>query len=87
MSETTILILRIAGLVIAAAGIAIIFSARKIVEIKNLAEKRQDDSNLPETMTKEEKARLRLDRAILDVKLRGMLIAAPGFILILIGFA
>lgn len=87
MGETLVLVIRIAGLVIAAFGIIIIFGARKIVDSKGLAEKRPDDPRLPDSMPEEEKAKLRYDGAMLDVKLRGMLIAAPGFILILIGFA
>lgn len=87
MGETLTLVLRIAGLLIAAAGIVIIFSARRIVNKRGLAEKRPEDPNLPDSISMEDRAKLRYDGALLDIKLRGLLVAAPGFILILIAFA
>lgn len=86
MNVTLILILRILGLLIAAAGVTVIFAASKIVEIRGLAEKKPDDPSLPETLSAEEKAKLKRESAVLDIKLRGLAIAAPGFILVLIAF-
>lgn len=86
MSKTVELIIRIAGLLIAAVGLCVVYLAPKIVDRRGLADKKEVPPDLVEAMTPEEKEKHRRDSAILDVKLRGLLIAAPGFVLILIGF-
>ena len=79
-------ILRILGLLVAAAGMAVVYAAPVIVDKRGLAELKKVDPKLMEHYTPEEQAKYKRDSAILDVKLRGLLLAAPGFILILIGF-
>ncbi|MDW7658647.1 MAG: hypothetical protein SCM11_15880 [Bacillota bacterium] len=86
MNETLELIARILGFVIAAAGLAVVYSAPKIVDKRGLAKHKSIPQDMDEKMTPEEKDKYRRDMAVLDVKLRGLLIAAPGFVLILIGF-
>jgi hypothetical protein len=86
MNETLELILRIVGLLVAAAGLVVVYLAPRIVDRRDLAARKQIPPELAE-MTEEEQAKYRRDSAILDVKLRGLLLAAPGFVLILIAFA
>jgi hypothetical protein len=86
MNETLQLILRILGLATAAAGMLVVYLAPRIVDKRGLAGKKTLDPTLVEHMTPEEKDKLRRDSAIVDVKLRGALIAAPGLVLILIAF-
>ncbi|MDD4461588.1 MAG: hypothetical protein PHP94_04670 [Eubacteriales bacterium] len=87
MSQTTELILRIIGLIIAAVGLAVVYLAPRIVDRKHLDVGRQVDPKVAEHLTPEELANYRRDGAILDIKLKGLLLAAPGFVLILIAFA
>lgn len=86
MSETLELILRILGLIIATAGMIVVYAAPKIVAKKGLAEKKQIPPEHLEKMSEEEQKKFRLDSAILDVKLKGLMLAAPGLVLILIAF-
>ncbi len=86
MDPTLELILRILGLLIAAAGLVVVYGAGRIVDKKALVSKRQIPAEMAEVMTEEEKNKYRRDMAILDVKLKGLALAAPGFILILIAF-
>lgn len=86
MSDTLELILRILGLIIATAGMIVVYAAPKIVAKNGLAEKKQIPPEHLEKMSEEEQKKFRLDSAILDVKLKGLMLAAPGLILILIAF-
>ena len=86
MSQTIELIIRVFGLLIAAAGLCVVYLAPKIVDKRGLADHKKVPPDLAEAMSPEEQQKHRRDSAILDVKLRGLMIAAPGFILILIGF-
>ena len=87
MDPTLELILRILGLVIAAGGLVVVYMAPRIVDKKGLAAKKTLPPDLDEMMTPEEKDKYRRDSAILDIKLRGLLLAVPGFVLILIAFS
>ncbi len=86
MSKTVILILRILGLTISGLGIFIVYLAPRIVDHYGLAAKKQLDPRLLEALEPEQQEKYRRDAAILDVKLRGLLVASPGFALILIAF-
>ena len=86
MNEALVLILRILGLVLTAAGMAVVFAAPKIAEKYGLIEKKQISPELLEKMPEEEQKKFRRDSAILDVKFRGLLLAAPGLVLVLIAF-
>ena len=86
MNPTLELILRILGLAIAAAGIVVVYLAPKIVDRKGLAARKTVDPKLIEHLSPEEQTKYVRNAAIVDVKLRGLLIAAPGLILILIAF-
>ncbi len=87
MNATLELILRILGLVIAAGGLVIVYMAPRVVDKKGLAAKKTLPPDMDEMMTPEEKDKYRRDSAILDIKLRGLLLAVPGFVLILIAFS
>lgn len=86
MPEHILLIVRIAGFVISGIGLVGVYLAPRIVERRNLAETRKVPLQMQEMMTEEELAKYRHDAAILDVKLRALLIALPGLILIFLGF-
>lgn len=86
MNPTLELILRIGGLVIAAGGMAVVFLAPRIVDRRGLADRKKLDPRLLTSLDDAHQAKVRRDAAILDVKLRGLLLGAPGFILILIAF-
>lgn len=87
MSEWMLWMLRVIGFGLAIAGMLVVYLAPRIVKKKNLAEKKKIDARIEENLTDEEKERYRRDGAILDVKLKGLLIALPGFAIILYLFA
>ena len=80
------LVLTVIGFVLAAIGLVIVYAAPRIVDKKGLAEKKVIDPKTLEHLPPESHDKYRRDSAILDVKLRGLLVAAPGFILIMIVF-
>ena len=86
MNETLELILRILGLALSAAGLVVVYAAPHIVDKRGLVGRKKIPPELVEHMTPEEQDKFRRDSAILDVKFRGLLLAAPGFIMILIAF-
>lgn len=86
MVEEVNLALKIFGLLIVAAGVVVIFLAPKIVDRKGLAENKKDDPRLTAMMDEEQKAKFKRDAAIVDIKLKGLLLASPGFVIVLIMF-
>jgi hypothetical protein len=86
MSLIGLWILRILGLLIAAAGLIVVYGAPSIVDRKGLAAKKKFDPKYEENLPPEELEKHHRNAAILDVKLYGLLISAPGFILTLIAF-
>ncbi|NLW12480.1 MAG: hypothetical protein GX028_10765 [Clostridiaceae bacterium] len=86
MGEGLILALKIVGLLFVAAGVIVIFLAPRIVDRNGLAEKKQDDPRLTAMMDDEQKAKFKRDAAIVDIKLKGLLLASPGFIIVLVLF-
>jgi len=87
MNPTLELVLRIIGVLIAAAGIAVVWLAPRIAEKRGLIDRKKIDPKLVEHMQPEEQEKYRREAAILDVKLYGLLIGTPGFVLILIAFS
>ena len=87
MNETVELILRILGLLIALAGLAVVYAAPRIVDKRDLASRKKIPPDMENMMTPEEKEKYKRDMAILDVKLRGLILASPVFVLILIAFS
>lgn len=87
MDQTLLLILRILALAIAAGGMFIVFLAPTIVDRRGLAERKTLDQKMVAQLPPEEQEKMRRTSAIMDVKLRGLLVSIPGFILILIVFA
>jgi hypothetical protein len=87
MNATLEWILRILGLLFAGAGLAVVYAAPRIVDKRGLAERKTVDPRLVDHYSPEEQAKFKRDSAILDIKLRGLLLAAPGFVLILIAFS
>ncbi len=86
MNPTLELILRILGILLAIAGLVVVYGAPRMVDKKGLAEKKQVDPKYLEHLSPEEQEKYKRQAAILDVKLKGLVLAAPGFILILIAF-
>ncbi|HOM01560.1 MAG TPA: hypothetical protein PLH43_01860 [Acetivibrio sp.] len=64
------------------AGFATVFAAKAIVEKFKLNEKAKCD--FEDEITEEEAEKYKFDKAVLSVKMTGMLIAFPGLILLLI---
>lgn len=64
-------------------GMGIVFFAPKITEKYNLADKKVPKPEMIEGMDSEEIQKYKKDGAILDLKLKGLLIAMPGVIIIL----
>lgn len=80
------LVLTIIGFILAGIGLVIVYAAPKIVDKKGLADKKVIDPKTLEHLPPEMHEKYRRDSAVLDVKLRGLLVAAPGFVLIMIVF-
>lgn len=87
MDPILLLIMRIVGFILAGIGLFIVFAAPKTVDRKGLAAERKIDPGLAERFSPEEQEKYKRDMAILDVKLRGLIFAAPGLILILIAYS
>ena len=86
MSDTMKIIAGILGIILAAVGVGVVYLAPRIVKRKGLDQQKKVDTRIAENLTEEELAKYKSDGAILDVKLKGMALAVPGFILILIAF-
>lgn len=84
MNETLEIVLKILGAVIGLAGLVVVYGAPKIVDAKKLDEKKQVDPERVANLDEEQVKKFRRDTAILDVKIKGLLIAVPGFIILLI---
>jgi hypothetical protein len=71
---------------LAVAGLIVIYSAPKIVKKYKLDEKKEIDPQRTENLNEEGIEKFKFDSAVLDVKIKGILIALPGFLVILILF-
>ena len=76
--------LRILAFVFLIPGLAIVYSARRIVEKYSLHDKVECEYEAE--MSDEEIAAYKLNKAVVNLKMIGMLIALPGFILAVIAF-
>lgn len=86
MNETMVLVLRILGITLAAAGLILVWLSPHIVDKYGLTARKQIDPRLTGHMSAEEIEKFRRESAVLDVKLRSLLVALPGLILILVAF-
>ncbi|MHB1484668.1 MAG: hypothetical protein ACYCYI_08385 [Saccharofermentanales bacterium] len=80
------IILKVLGSLLAIAGLVVIYAAPKIVAKRKLDEKKTIDPERVAGLDEEELKKYKTDSAILDVKIKGLLIALPGFVIILIMF-
>ena len=87
MNPVLRIILLVIGFGIALVGLFIVYRAQRIVEKKGLAEKKIVDPKIADNLSPEQLEKYRRDMAVLDVKLKGLMISAPGFIIILFLFA
>jgi hypothetical protein len=78
------LVLKVLGILLVVAGVAMVFMARQIVEKYNLSHKAKVD--FEHEMGEEELKEFKKGKAAVNMKMLGMLVALPGFILILIAF-
>ncbi|MFA7205500.1 MAG: hypothetical protein WC102_04135 [Saccharofermentanales bacterium] len=81
VAETILLI--ISG-VLVIAGVAIVYAAPRIVDKKKLDEAKVVDPERIEGLNEEGVKKFKRESAILDIKVKGVLIALPGAIIILI---
>lgn len=79
-------VLKIIALVIVVIGVIVVFAARPLSRHFHLQEKVKLDPHFTEGMDEEMLLRYREQKAILQMKLYGLLLASPGFILILVLF-
>ncbi len=86
MNETVEIVLKVVGGIIAIAGLVVVYGASKIVDMKKLDEKKKMDPQRTAMMDEEQIKKFKRDTAILDVKIKGILIALPGFVLLLVLF-
>ncbi len=86
MNGTIEIILKILGGIIAIAGLVVVYGATRIVNVKKLDEKKKVDPERIALLDEEQAKKFKRDMAILDVKIKGILIALPGFIILLIMF-
>jgi hypothetical protein len=78
------LVLKVLGILLVVAGVAMVFMARQIVEKYNLSHNAK--VGFDHEMSEEELEQFKLSKATVNMKMLGMLVALPGFILILIAF-
>jgi len=86
MNDTIVLVLRILGIALTAVGMILVWLAPWIVKKYGLTARKKIDPKLTGHMSEEELEKFRQESAVLDVKLRSLLVALPGLILILIAF-
>jgi hypothetical protein len=84
MGRTLEIILQVLGILILAVGVFIVYAAPRIVEKRRLDEKKTVDAERAEGLTEEEIRKIKRESAILDLKIKGVFVALPGAILILI---
>lgn len=86
MNTTMEIILKIVGAILAVAGLVVIYGAPKIVDVRKLDEKKKVDPERIALLDEEQVKKFKRETAILDVKIKGLLIAIPGFLVLLILF-
>ena len=78
------MILKVLGVLFAIAGAIIIFGARGIVTKFNLD--KDVKCGFQHNMEEEDINRFKNDKAVVNMKMWGLIVALPGFIMILIAF-
>jgi hypothetical protein len=82
--ERCMLLFKILAFIFLVPGVLIVFGARKIVSRFNLGQKAKCDFEYE--MNESEIAEYKHNKAVVNMKMIGMLVALPGFILFLIAF-
>lgn len=80
------IILKIVGGILALAGLIIVYAAPNIVKNKKLDEKKVIDPERVANLDEEQLKKFKFDSTVLDVKLKGLIFAIPGFIILLFMF-
>lgn len=81
---TLTLLLRILAFVFLVPGAGLVFASREIVKRLELDKKQKCD--FAHEMGEEELAQYKISKAIINLKVIGMLVAIPGVVLVLIAF-
>lgn len=84
MGQIAEIILQVLGLLILAVGIFVVYAAPRIVEKRKLDEKKVVDPERTAGLSEEDLKKFKREAAILDLKIKGVLIALPGALMILI---
>ena len=80
------IILKVVGAILAVVGLVVIYGAPKIVDTRKLDEKKKVDPERVALLDEEQVKKFKREAAVLDVKIKGLLIAIPGFLVLLILF-
>jgi hypothetical protein len=86
MEEWLDILLRIIGTMIGLAGLVVVYAAPQLVKKYKLDEKKSIDPERLAVLDESEIAKYKFDTAVLDIKLKGLILAMPGFVLLLILF-
>lgn len=84
MGRIAEIVLQVLGLLILAVGIFVVYAAPRIVEKRRLDEKKVVDPERTADLSEEDLKKFKREAAILDLKIKGVLIALPGALMILI---
>lgn len=84
MGRIAEIVLQVLGLLILAVGIFVVYTAPRIVEKRRLDEKKVVDPERTADLSEEDLKKFKREAAILDLKIKGVLIALPGALMILI---
>lgn len=81
-----LIFLKVLAIVLIVVGVGIVAAAKFIVKRRNLADRVELPEGQRQSLSVDEQAKQRFISAVLRVKLQGLTVALPGFILVLVLF-
>lgn len=81
-----LIFLKVLAIVLIVVGVGIVATAKLIVNRRSLADRVELPEGQRQNLSIEEQAKQRFISAVLRVKLQGLAVALPGFILVLVLF-
>lgn len=81
-----LIFLKVLAIVLIVVGVGIVAAAKFIVKRRNLADRVELPEGQRQSLSVDEQAKQRFISAVLRVKLQGLAVALPGFILVLVLF-
>lgn len=81
-----LIFLKVLAIVLIVVGVGIVAAAKFIVKRRNLADRAELPEGQRQSLSVDEQAKQRFISAVLRVKLQGLAVALPGFILVLVLF-